>query len=131
MSTTILVVDDHDEFRSLLRELLGQAVDMNVVGETNDGPSAIRLAGELAPHVVLMDVVMPGMNGVEATRQIVISNPDIKVIALSMHAEARFVEAMTGAGASGYVLKDHAARELVTAIRAVAAGEPYVGSGLP
>ena len=113
-----------------MRGLVNKATALNVVGEASNGESAIRLVGELKPHVVLMDVVMPGMGGIEATRQIRTANPGVRVIALSMHAEGGFVDAMMDAGASGYVLKDRATSELVAAIQAAMAGEKYRGKGL-
>jgi DNA-binding NarL/FixJ family response regulator len=123
----LLLVDDHDAFRGFVRTLLSKEADLTVVGEANDGRSAVRLARELEPDVILIDVVMPGMGGIEATGQILASRPGIKVIALSMHAEQGFVDAMLGAGASGYVLKDRVAVELVEAIRAVVAGGVFRG----
>lgn len=130
MVTELLLVDDHVAFRHSVRDLVNKETDLNVVGEASNGESAIRLAHELKPHVVLMDVVMPGVGGIEATRQIRAANPAVRVIALSMHAEDGFVDAMLGAGASGYVLKDHATSELVEAIQTAVAGGNYRGSGL-
>jgi len=130
MITELLLVDDHHAFQGVLRELLNAETDMRILGEANDGESAIRLAQELQPHVVLMDVVMPGVGGIEATRQIISANAHVKVIAISMHAEAGFVDAMRGAGATGYVLKDRTTTELLEAIRTVVNGVEYFGSGL-
>ena len=130
MITTILLVDDHHGFRQFLRQLLDKETDMKVVGEAHDGRTAIRLTRELEPDVVLMDVVMEGVNGIEATTEILASHPKIRVIAISMHADKEYVEAMVGAGAVGYVLKDKAHSELVDGIRAVVAGDTCLGAGL-
>lgn len=99
---------------------------MEVVAEAEDGRTAVRLVRELSPHVVVMDVSMPDLNGIEAARQIVAQSPHVKVLALSMHSHKRFVEEMLRAGASGYLVKDCAIEELVSAIRAVIANQVYL-----
>ena len=99
---------------------------MQVVAEANDGRSAVQLAQELQPDVVVMDVGMPGLNGIEATRQITNREPDAKVVALSMHSDRRFMGEMLKAGAKGYLLKDGAFEELATAIRSVVANKVYL-----
>ena len=99
---------------------------MEVVAEANDGRSAVQLAQELQPDVVVMDVGMPGLNGIEATRQITNREPDAKVVALSMHSDRRFMGEMLKAGAKGYLLKDGAFEELATAIRSVVANKVYL-----
>ena len=126
MSIRILLADDHQLFRDGLSALLTKEADIDIVGESEDGRSAVELAGELAPDVVVMDVSMADLNGVEATRQIVHRTPRTKVLALSMHSDRRFVEGMLQAGASGYLLKDCANEEFIRAIRAVAAGRTYL-----
>ncbi len=127
---TILLADDQDLPRRALRGLLDEADGMRVVAEAADGRTAVRLTHELEPDVVLMDVVMPEFNGVEATRRLTAEFPGIRVLAISMHSDRRFVEAMLGAGAAGYLLKDDASEELVTALRAVAAGGSYMSREL-
>lgn len=118
----VLIADDHAMFRDGLRAVLEHQDDMSLVGEANDAESAIRLAGELRPDVILMDLQLPGRSGVEATRDIRASQPAVKVIALSMYHDAGTVDAMVQAGAQGYVLKEARAAELMEAIRAVAGG---------
>ena len=98
---------------------------MEVVGQAKDGPTAVALARELKPDVVIMDISMPGLSGIEATRQIRQENPDIKVIGLSMHAAKRYVQEMCKAGACGYLLKDCDFDELIGAIHTVAEGGTY------
>jgi two-component system response regulator NreC len=126
MGLRILLVDDHQIVRQGLRTLLEKEPDMEVVAEAEDGRAAVRLTREVLPQVVIMDVAMPDLNGIEATRQIVHEFPDIKVIALSMHSDRRFVANMLRAGASGYLLKDSAFEELAQAIRTVAANRTYL-----
>ena len=126
MSIRILLADDHKITRQGLRSLLDKQQDMEVVAEAEDGRTAVRLVGELSPNVVIMDVTMPDLNGVEATRQIVGQSPDVKIIALSMHSDTLFVTEMLRSGASGYLLKDCAFEELARAIHAVVAGKTYL-----
>jgi two-component system response regulator NreC len=123
---TILLADDHKILRQGLRTLLAKEMDMEVLAEAEDGRQAVRLVRELSPQVVIMDVGMPDLNGIEATRQILQESPETKVIALSMHSDRRFVTNMIKAGASGYLLKDSAFEELATAIRVVMARKTYL-----
>ena len=126
MVTKILLADDHQIVREGLKSLLNSHDDMEVVGEARDGRSAVQMAKDLAPDVVIMDVGMPHLNGIEATRQITSREPEAKVVALSMHADRRFMGEMLKAGAKGYLLKDGAFEELATAIRSVIANKVYL-----
>lgn len=128
MPLNILLVDDHEIMRQGLRMLLEKQSDMEVVGEANNGEKAVRLADELSPDVIVMDVNMPGLDGANATRQIKIRHPDMKVVALSMHSKKGFVVEMLKAGASAYVLKENAFSELVNAISTVITDEVYLSS---
>jgi len=120
---TVLLVDDHSLVRRGFRRLLEDESDMDVVGEAGDGEESIRLAKELRPQVVVMDCALPGMNGLQATRQIIENSPSTAVLMLSMHSENTWVRQAIEAGAKGYVLKDAMDLELSAAIRKVAAGE--------
>ena len=126
MSIRILLADDHRIMRQGLRTLLEKQTDIEVVGEAEDGPTAVQLVRELSPDVIVMDIGMPGLNGIEATHRIIAEVPGVKVIALSMHSDRRFVAEMFKAGASGYLPKDCAFEELARAIRAVVAGGKYL-----
>jgi two-component system, NarL family, response regulator NreC len=126
MITKILIADDHQIVREGLRSLLEKEPWIKVVGEAEEGRRAVQLARELAPEVIVMDVSMPDLNGIEATRQIVTEFPTIKVIALSMHDDRRFVLNMIKAGAKGYMLKDSAFKDLIKAIRVVIADKTYL-----
>ncbi len=122
----ILLADDHKIIREGLMALIRQQKNMDVVGEAEDGREAVNLAQEHDPDVVIMDVAMPGLNGMEATRQILSDGPDTKIIALSMHSDRRFVAEMLKAGARGYLLKDSAFEEMVIAVKEVMAGKTYL-----
>jgi DNA-binding NarL/FixJ family response regulator len=124
--TTILLADDHRVVREGLRTLLAQEPDLSVIGEAADGREVVELARTLRPDVVIMDIAMPELNGIEATRLIVAECPSIRVVALSMYADRRFVTQILRAGALGYVLKEAAFEELARAIRTVAGGKPYL-----
>lgn len=126
----ILVVDDHDDFRKGLEALLGAAEGLEVVGSAADGARAVDLALGLQPDVVLMDLQMPRLNGVEATGRIVASSPHISVIVLSMMDDEDSVFAAVRAGARGYLLKGARRQEIVRAIEAVGAGEVIFGPGI-
>ena len=128
MGIRILLADDHKIVREGIRSLLEKQQDIEVVAEAQDGRQTLTLVGELLPKVVVVDVAMPGLNGIETTRRIVHGYPGTSVIALSMHADRRLVGSMLAAGASGYLLKDCAFEELANAIRAVAAGRTYLSS---
>lgn len=126
----VLLVDDHAMVRAGLRQLLDAAPDLQVIGEASDGDAGVRLALELKPDVIVMDLAMPGLSGAEATKVILDGNPKVRVLALSAHAEAAYARTVLGNGAAGYVLKRSAFDELVHAIRTVAAGKTYVDSAL-
>lgn len=122
----ILLADDHKLMREGLRMLLEKLGRITIVGEADNGVSAVRMARDLKPDLVLMDIAMPDLNGIEATRRIMTEAPGVKVIALSMHADKRFVRHMFAAGAAGYVLKGSAFEEVAAAIKTVAAGRIYI-----
>ncbi len=126
MSLRILLADDHKIVRDGLRALLEKNPDVVVVGEAEDGRTTVQLVKKLMPQIVIMDVAMPDLNGIEATRQIVAECPDVKVIAVSMHSDKRFVSEMLKAGASAYLSKDCAFDELENAIRTVVTEKVYL-----
>lgn len=126
MSIRILLADDHKLMRDGLRELIAKRLGMEIVGEAGSGLETVRLARELAPDVVVMDINMPDLNGIEATRQIGVHNPAVRVLAVSMYADVRYVTEMLRAGAAGYLLKDAATEELIRAIVAVSRLQTYL-----
>jgi len=125
--TSILLADDHQLLREGLAGLLDKEPDMDVVGQASDGLEALTLTHDLNPNVVIMDLTMAGMNGIEATRQITAAAPSVKVLCLSVHGEQAFVSAVLEAGASGYLLKNCVFQELVKAIHTVMANRIYLG----
>lgn len=130
MGTRILIADDHQLFRQGLRALLDARSGLDVVAEAENGRKAVELAAALAPDVVIMDLGMPEVDGVEATRRIVARSASTRVIVLSMHDERHFVAEALGAGASGYVLKDCAFDELDRALRAAEDGHVYLSPAI-
>lgn len=126
MSIRIVIVDDHRLFRAGLLAMLAGQSDMEVVGEAEEGLEAVSLVADLRPDLVVMDVSMTGMNGIEATRRILARQPDTKVLCLSMHGEKLFVAGVLEAGASGYLLKDCSFDQLADAVRSVMKGQTYL-----
>ena len=126
MTIRVFIAVDHDIMRAGLRSLLEKEPDIQVIGEASNGRQAVEMAKELAPNIVIMDVGMSDLNGIDATRQIVKETPHTKILALSMHSDRRFVLAMLKAGASGYLIKKCAHKELVHAIHTVAADQFYL-----
>lgn len=128
MPTRILLVDDHEIMREGMCALLKRLPDIDIVGQASDGRSAISMAKEFSPDIVIMDIGMPNLNGIEATRQLLIDNPRLKVMALSTHSDGTIVAKMLKAGASGYMLKESAFSELMEGIAAMIKGKTYLCS---
>ena len=126
VSIRILLADDHKIIRDGLHALIDSQPGMEVVAEAENGRAAVKLARKLKPDLIIMDISMPDLNGIEATRQIIDELEDTKVVALSMHTDKRFVVGMFKAGVSGYLLKDCAFEELSSAIQAVLANQTYM-----
>ncbi|MBZ5591906.1 MAG: response regulator transcription factor [Acidobacteriia bacterium] len=121
----ILLADDHTVMRNGLHLLLERQPNLTVVGESSDGRETVRLAQELSPDVVVMDIAMPNLNGIEAARQIGTANPDIAIVILSMHSDESYVIRALKAGARAYLLKDSAEGDLIAAIRAITEGKSF------
>lgn len=126
MSIRIVLADDHRMILAALRSLLEKEIDIAVVGEAGDGTALLELVERTAPDIAVVDVGMPGMNGVEATRRLLAARPVLKVLALSAYSDKRFVLEMLEAGAKGYLIKASASDELPRAIRAIAQGQTYL-----
>jgi two-component system, NarL family, invasion response regulator UvrY len=124
----IMLVDDHRLVRAGLRRVLAEAADMEVIADASSGEEALELVRTKAPDVVLMDINMPGIGGLEATRRMVQRLPQVKVIVVSMHLEEPYPSRMLAAGASGYISKDSAADDVIAAIRRVYSGGHYVAA---
>ncbi len=122
----ILLADDHTIVRQGLKLILSAHADLEVVGEAANGREAVELADRLRPDIVLMDVQMPELNGIDATKKMVAANPRIRILVLSMHKESVYVREILKAGARGYILKDAIDTELLNAIRSVAKGDGYI-----
>ena len=125
MSFRVLIADDHGVVRQGLRTLLEKSPEVDVVGEAADGREAVRLAAELHPNIVVMDIAMPLLNGIDAAAQIIARDPGIQVIILSMHSDESYILRALNAGAKGYLLKDAAEGDILPAVRTVASGRPY------
>lgn len=130
MDITLMLVDDHDVVRTGLRSFLETQPGMRVVAEARDGQEALKLASQAKPQIVLMDITMPSMDGLEATRRLKAELPECLVLALTVHEDKQYFMEMLAAGASGYLTKQAAADELVSAIHAVAAGNVYLQPAL-
>jgi two-component system, NarL family, response regulator NreC len=126
----VLLADDHAVVRQGFRLILSSQSDMTIVGEASNGREVLELAEKLQPDVVIMDVAMPELNGIEATRRLAESMPHTRVLALSMHKDSVYVREILRAGARGYLLKDSFDTDLLAAVRAVARGEGYLSPGV-
>lgn len=126
----ILLADDHAMVRQGFRLILGAQPDMEIVGEAGNGREALEMAAKLKPDLVVMDVAMPELNGIEATRRMAETSPRTRVLALSMHKDSVYVREILRAGARGYLLKDSIDKDLVSAVRAVAKGDGYLSPGV-
>src|SRR5579885_420421 len=125
MSFRVLIADDHGIVRQGLRALLEKSEEVSVIGEAADGREAVRLAAELRPDIVVMDIAMPMLNGIDAAAQILNREPNTGIIILSMHADESYILRALNAGAKGYLLKDSAEGDILPAVRAVARGKPF------
>ena len=130
MSIRVLLADDHAMLRDGLQALLQAAADIEVAGSASNGREALRLAAELNPDVIVMDITMPDMNGLEALALLLEKHPRIRVVMLSMHSSSEHVYRALNAGAAGYLLKESAGEDIVTAIRRVHAGRSYMSPAL-
>ncbi|MFQ3180634.1 MAG: DNA-binding NarL/FixJ family response regulator [Polaribacter sp.] len=126
----IILVDDHKLLRDGLRNIIEQRSNMHIIGEASDGREAIKICSKLVPNVLVIDVAMPGLNGIEAAAQIHKKHPEIKIIGLSMHAGKQFIQGMFKAGAFGYLLKDGDSDELITAITTVMENKKYLSKDI-
>jgi DNA-binding NarL/FixJ family response regulator len=131
MSITVFLADDHAVVRQGLRAILGAEPDVQLVGEAADGQDALRLIEKLKPDVLVLDLMLPGLNGFEVSRQVQRRSPKTKVVILSMHADPAYVAEAVRAGACGYMAKDADAGQLLAAVRAAAIGERFLGPPLP
>tara|TARA_R110002126_G_scaffold291780_1_gene457922 strand:- start:15184 stop:15846 length:663 start_codon:yes stop_codon:yes gene_type:complete len=126
----IVLVDDHQILRDGLKNIIQQKSNFQIIGEASDGRAAIKLCAKLTPDVVITDISMEGLNGIEATRQIIKEHPEVKVIGLSMHANKKFIQNMFKAGGYGYLLKDGDSSELIDAITAVMENRKYLSKNI-
>lgn len=126
----VLLADDHTILRDGIRALIEDEPDMEVIGEAEDGRSAVRMTSQLKPDVVLMDIAMPLLNGLEATLKIHRDHPDVKVLILTMHENEEYIRRVLATGAMGYILKDAAARDLLSAIRSVNSGQAVLSPAI-
>lgn len=127
---SVILVDDHDATRAEMASIIKDDNDFDVVGQASTGEEGVKLAMQKKPGLIVMDLVMPGISGIEAAKQISSLNADIKILALSNHSDITMVKAVLQSGATGYVRKDQAYEELLPAMRAVVKGETYMGKRL-
>lgn len=130
MKITVIIADDHMIVRDGIRSLLEKQPDIEVVAEADNGRTALKHAQQFSPDVIIMDIGMHELNGIDATRLIIGKLPDVKILALSMYSDKQFIKGMLKAGASGYMLKDSASKELVDAIRIVANNKVYISPSI-
>jgi len=130
MSVKIILADDHTLFREGLLSILNAELEFNVIAQADNGREVVRLARKQPVDVIIMDIAMPELNGIEATRQVLQENPDIKIVALSMHSDRHFVTGMLKAGAKAYLLKDCAGVELIKAVREVLLDRYYISEDI-
>ncbi len=130
MPVKIILADDHTLFREGLLSILSDELGFNVVAQAENGREVVKLARKMEIDVIIMDIAMPELNGIEATSQVLHDNPEVKIIALSMHSDRHFITGMLKAGAKGYLLKDCAGEELIRAIREVLQGRYYISEEL-
>jgi two-component system response regulator NreC len=130
MSIKIILADDHTMLRHGLSRSLEQEEDIDIVGQATNGHSTIELVNELLPDIVIMDIGMPDLNGIEATRRIAKDHPNVKIVGLSMYSSDKYVREMFRAGASGYLLKNCTFEELIEAVRSVANGKTYISPSI-
>ncbi len=126
MGIKVLIADDHQLFREGLVNLLSNVDDIEVIAQAKDGKETVEKAGKLKPDVILIDIGMPLMNGIDATRILKKGNPELKIIAVSMHSDRQFVKGILEAGADGYLLKNCTYRQLIDAIHSVVSGKKYL-----
>lgn len=130
MAIKILIADDHQLFREGLVNLISNSSDMEIIAQANNGREAIKMASEYAPDVILMDIGMPEINGIEATKILKKNHPDIKIVALSMHSDKQYIKGMLEAGASGYLLKNSTVDQALDAVRIVHQGKKYLSTDI-
>lgn len=126
----VLIAEDHQTVREGVKLLVNSQADMEVIAETGDGEEAVNQAAALSPDLLLMDISMPQMNGLKATKRIRLNNPDLKILILTRHTDDGYLQQLLAAGANGYVLKQSAPNELINAIRTIAAGNAYLDPSL-
>ncbi len=130
MSVRVLIVDDHAGMRQILTQALASEPGLEVVGEATDGAAAVELAEELKPDLIIMDVVLPRLNGIEATRRIKTEHPEIEIVGLSAYSSKGYAARMMDAGADAFVVKGENGRELLHAVRTVLKGRTYLSPGI-